>query len=416
MINCIRLILIISLLSCVFYIRTEPANAALDEPWLEGASGYDRALKLQKELKVPLIVYFYTDWCPYCRDLDAEYFPHPAVEEYLRRVVKVRINPEDGPAERAIGDRYDVTGYPRFYVIRSPLSVPRNLQPFRRSGVLTPEQFAMACQQAAPVSLQNMRSASQSASVAVNVTTPSVRKATGRTSGTVTVGPTALPKVVADASLPSLDTVLQKYVDAIGGKDALAKVTTRVIKGRVDLAGVSRGGKMESFMKAPNRSLTVLEMGPLGVTKQGFDGSTGWYFSKSGGMRNLKGPELASAIADAEFYRDLRIKELYATTKLLGKTKSGYRELYVVQAVPRGGSAEYFYFDVETGLLFRRDTTRQTSAGMARAEIYYGDWREVDGIRLPFNITQSMPRMNLEFTVEEVKHNVAIEEAVFRRP
>ena len=130
----------------------------------------------------------------------------------------------------------------------------------------------------------------------------------------------------------------------------------------------------------------------------------------------MKGPELAAIAAHADFYHDLRIKELYATTKLLGKTKSGFRELYVVQAVPRGGSAEYFYFDVQTGLLFRRDTTRQTSAGPVRAEIHYGDWREVDGIRLPFNITQSMGKMNLEFTVEEVKHNVPLEEAVFRRP
>jgi thiol-disulfide isomerase/thioredoxin len=412
MINLVRLIVIISLASCIFYIRTEPAHAAVDQPWLEGASGYARALRLQQELKVPLIVYFYTDWCPYCRDLDNEYFPHPAVEAYLRGVVKVRINPENGPAEREIGRRFDVTGYPRFYVIRSPSSVPRNLQPFRRSGVLTPEQFAMACQQAAPISLQNTRSASQM----VNVPAPAVRNSTPRTSATVVVGPASSPKIVTDATLPSLETVLQKYVDAIGGKDALAKLTTRVIKGKVDVAGVSRGGKMESFMKAPNRSLTVLEMGPLGVTKQGFDGSTGWYVSKTSGVRNLKGPELAAVTADADFYRDLRIKELYATTKLLGKTKSGFRELYVVQAVPRGGGAEYFYFDVETGLLFRRDTTRQTSAGMVRAEIHYGDWREVDGIRLPFNITQTMPRMNLEFTVDEVKHNVPLEEAVFRRP
>ena len=133
-------------------------------------------------------------------------------------------------------------------------------------------------------------------------------------------------------------------------------------------------------------------------------------------MRNLKGPELAAFVADADFYRDLRLRELYATTRLLGKTKSGFRELYVVQAVPAAAARKYFYFDVETGLLFRRDATRQTSAGMVRAEIHYGDWREVDGIRLPFNITQSMPRMNLEFTVEEVKHNVALEETVFRHP
>ena len=412
MFNWMRLLLIISLVSCAFFIRSEPTNATLQEQWLNDAAGYNRALTLQRELKVPLVVYFYTDWCPYCHELDAEYLPNPAVEAYLRGAVKVRINPEHGPAERAIADSYDVTGYPRFYVFRNLSSYPRNLQPFRREGKsLTPEQFAMACQQWAPVSLQNKVSPSQ---VLVN---PTPRTAPTRaTKGEVTLGPSATPRIVNDATLPSLETVLQKYIAAIGGKDALAKLTTRVIKGKVDFAGVSRGGKMESFMKAPNKSLTVLEIEPLGVTKQGFDGSTGWYFSKTGGIRNLKGSELAAVTVDADFYRDLKIKELYATTKLLGKTKSGYRELYVVQAVPRGGAAEYFYFDVESGLLFRRDTTRQTSAGMVRAEIHYGDWREVDGIRLPFSITQSMPKMNLEFTVEEVKHNVPLEEAVFRHP
>ena len=404
MIKWIRSILILSLASCVFYLQTEPARAALDQPWLDGASGYNRAIQLQRELKVPLIVYFYTDWCPYCHELDNEYFTNPMVQEYLRGVVKVRINPEEGPAERAVGNAYGVTGYPRFYVIRTPSSYPRNLQPFRKgSKSLTPEQFAMACQQAAPVTLQSSVSPK-----VVNVT-PGIVRNSAR-------GTNVAPALLTDSKLPSLETVLQKYADAIGGKAALEKLTTRVIKGRVDLAGVSRGGKMESFMMAPNKSLTILDMQPIGLTKLGFDGRTGWYFSKTGGMRNLKGAELAAVTVDADFYHDLRIKELYGTTRLVGKTKSGFRELYVVQAVPRGGSAEYFYFDVQTGLLFRRDTTRQTSAGTVRAEIHYGDWREVDGIRLPFSITQSMGKMNFEFTVEEVKHKVPLEEAVFRRP
>ena len=399
MLNLVRLILIISLVTCLFQIRTE---AALDDQWLHDASGYKRALELQRELKVPLIVYFYTDWCPYCRELDAEYLPNPAVAEYLRGVVKVRINPEHGPAEREIADRYDVRGYPRFYVIRNPTSSPLNLQPFRRSGDLTPEQFVMACKQVAPLSAQNRRAVSGPSQMLVNPTT--------RAAGLASAAPSAV------ATDTTLETVLQRYVDALGGKDALAKLTTRVIKGKVDLIGVSRGGQMEGYMKAPNKSVTVLDVQPLGVTKQGFDGQSGWFFSKRVGMRNLKGPELAALTADADFYRDLRIRELYPTTKLLGKTKSGFRELYVVQAVPRGGAAEHFYFDVETGLLFRRDTTRQTSEGMVRAEMYYGDWREVDGIRLPFSITQSMAQMTLAFTVEEVKHNVPLEEAVFRRP
>lgn len=406
MINRVRLVLIIALVTCFFPNRAPAANPSLDDQWLHNASGYKRALELQRELKVPLIVYFYTDWCPFCHQLDRDYLPNAAVDAYLRGVVKVRINPEDGPDERAIADRYDVQGYPRFYVIRNSSSAPRNLQPFRRGGVsLTPEQFASVLQQAAPSSGQNVRSGNSQ-----------VVNAPGRAArGNTKVASTSRTAMVADAKLPSLDSVLQKYVEALGGKEALTKLTTRVIKGKVDVVGVSRGGQMEAYQKAPNKSLTVLDVHPLGVIKQGFDGSAGWFFSNKG-TRTLKGPELTALIADSDFYRDLRFRELYPEARLLGKTKSGFRELYLVEAVPRGGSPEDLYFDVETGLLFRRDMMRQTSAGLVRAEIYYGDWREVDGIRLPFSITQSMGQVTLGFTIEEVKHNVTVDESVFRRP
>jgi hypothetical protein len=248
------------------------------------------------------------------------------------------------------------------------------------------------------------------------VVNPEVRSATTAPRLTKRGGSAAAPEMVTDAKLPSLDVVLQKYIDAIGGKDAQTKLTSRVIKGKVDLVGVSRGGKLEGYMMAPNKSLMVLDVHPIGVTKEAFDGRSGWVFSQKAGMRNLKGSELSALASDADFYHDLRIKELYPTTKLLGKTKSGFRELYVVQAIPRDGAAEYFYFDVDTGLLFRRDATRQTPEGMVRAEIYYGDWHWVDGVQLPFSITHSMAQMTLALTIEEVKHNVPLEDAIFRRP
>lgn len=122
------------------------------ERWLYGAAGHTRAIELQKELNVPLIVYFYTDWCPYCRALDNEYLPTAPVQDYLRGVVKVRINPEQGQAERALAQRYGVKGYPSFFVARESAVPPVNVQPFRRAGKLTPAQFANACRAVAPAS------------------------------------------------------------------------------------------------------------------------------------------------------------------------------------------------------------------------------------------------------------------------
>jgi thiol-disulfide isomerase/thioredoxin len=120
--------------------------------WLQGAEGYERAIKLQKEQNVPMVVYFWAGWCPYCQALDSKYLPTAPVQEYLREVIKVRIYPEQGPAERELARRYNVQGYPSFFIIRNASAKPKKVHPFRGSKNLTPEQFAAACQKAGPIS------------------------------------------------------------------------------------------------------------------------------------------------------------------------------------------------------------------------------------------------------------------------
>ena len=131
---------------------TAPASPSTTLPskdkWLEGAAGYERAIELQKELNVPLVVYFWAGWCPYCQALDSKYLPTKPVQEYLRDVVKVRIYPEEGPAERALAKQYNVRGYPSFFIIRNSSARPVKVHPFRSSKNLTPEQFAEACRDA----------------------------------------------------------------------------------------------------------------------------------------------------------------------------------------------------------------------------------------------------------------------------
>ena len=133
--------------------RTSAAPTLPNENWFYGAAGYARAVESQRELNVPLVVYFYADWCPYCRTLDSEYLPSAPVQDYLRGVVKVRINPEHGVAERALATRYGVKGYPSFFVMRHSAARPVSVSPFRRVvGNLTPTQFANACRAMAPIS------------------------------------------------------------------------------------------------------------------------------------------------------------------------------------------------------------------------------------------------------------------------
>lgn len=397
----VRLTAIASLL--LFF--SAAASAAPEDRWLYGSTGYARALELQRELKVPLVVYFYADWCGYCRALDSQYLPAAPVQQYLRGVVKVRINPEDGPAEEEIASRYGVTGYPSFFILRNLSAPPRKVSPFRRSGAnLTPAEFATVCEQAASVSTQ------------LPISAPPARRSnttaiTRTPKAQVVEVPPASTTFITNAPLPTLDAVLTRYVAAIGGRDAQAKITSRVSKGRVDVPGVSFGGKLEVYAKAPNKSLTVMDVEPTGLVKQGFDGRAGWNLPGNG----ANGIERA-ALVDVDFYREIKLRELYTRIKLLGKVKEGFREAYLVEAVPRSGAAESLYFDVESGLLLRRDITRQTSKGSVRTEVYFSDWRDVDGVKVPFKMMQALPNMKFVITLDDVKQNVAVDDAIFLRP
>lgn len=145
------LIVILSL-TCLPSAKSSTPSIGATEDWLQGAEGYERAIQLQKEHNLPMVVYFWAGWCPYCQALDSKYLPTAPVQEYLREVIKVRIYPEQGPAERELAKRYNVRGYPSFFIIRNASTKPKKVHPFRGSKNLTPEQFADACQKAGPIS------------------------------------------------------------------------------------------------------------------------------------------------------------------------------------------------------------------------------------------------------------------------
>ena len=214
------------------------------------------------------------------------------------------------------------------------------------------------------------------------------------------------------ASLPAVDEVLSKYVEALGGAAAINALTSRVVKGQLDIAGVSRGGSFETYAQSPNKMVTIMQAHPMGTSKVGYNGRSGWA-SGAGGSRVLKNLELASLQREAEFYGPLKLKSLYKTVTLAGMSKIGYREVYVLDCQPAAGAVERVYIDVKTYLPARINTVLTLGTVSAPAEIYLDDWREVDGMKIPFSISQRFPKLTMSFTVKEVKHNVPIDAKVF---
>ena len=224
-------------------------------------------------------------------------------------------------------------------------------------------------------------SAIDTAAIAEPVRTGSVRTFGGDSGGVaIRDGRT----IDSSASLPALDEVLTKYVEAMGGVKALNAVTTRVVKGSVDVAGLSRGGSFEAYAEAPARNAIVLQAHPLGTVKGSFS-----------------------------FFGPFNLKSNSAKVTLAGMSKIGFRDVYVLDSQPSAGTAERIYLDAQTYLPVRSNGTMTIGTTSGPVETYFDDWREVDGVKYPFNVSQKFPKLTLIYAVKEIRHNVPIDARVF---
>src|SRR4030095_13396464 len=157
-----------------------------------------------------------------------------------------------------------------------------------------------------------------------------------------------------------------------------------------------------------------LKLGPcaeVDLFLEGFNGTDGW--SRFDQFRKPEGAELAAIKREAEFYRDIKLKELYPRITVNGTVKIADRWTYVLDSAPADGGPEKMYFDIETGLLVRRDVAKYIKGARVDFVIIIEDYEEIDGIKLPFTLRFLSPPIKLIYKFNEVKHNVPIEDARF---
>jgi hypothetical protein len=218
------------------------------------------------------------------------------------------------------------------------------------------------------------------------------------------------------AAEPTVDQILDKYEQAIGGRQAVEKITSRVVKGSFELSAMGLKGEMELYIKAPNKSLRIQNLSGVGEMREGYDGKIGWAQTPIQGLREKSGAELAAVARASDIHAPIKIRQLNSTVELKGKEKVGDRETYVILATPAEGSPMKMYFDSQTGLIARTDTEGETPEGKFHVETTVDDYREVDGVKIAFTINQKLTTGSMVFKITEVKHNVAIDDAKFNKP
>ncbi len=206
--------------------------------------------------------------------------------------------------------------------------------------------------------------------------------------------------------------ILARYAAQIGGP-AIDKITARQVKGTlVNEAGA--GSPLEVFQKGQDKLLLTIQS-PAGAVNQVLNGERAWR-TGAGEARQMHGIELERLQRDAEFFPAIDVQKKYQRVMVAGSEKVGEREAVVIQAMSQSGNRERLWFDKGTGLLLRRAVYHRTAVGVMPEETEYGDYRDVDGVKVPFEVVRREAGARWTEKYSEVRHNGAVDDAKFDAP
>jgi hypothetical protein len=241
--------------------------------------------------------------------------------------------------------------------------------------------------------------------------------------------------------LPAPESVLDKFIAASGGAQRLAGLTTIAARGTaVSFGGFGGNGTVELVARAPDKRATIILF--KAETDRGdqirtYDGRAGWVRTPLNvvGEYQLFGGDLDGARFDAQLSFPGQIKSILTNLKSAppttitdlpaptsqsalqqGSAANQNHVVDVVQGTGPRGLLVTLYFDQQTGLLLRELRYGASPIGRVPTQIDFADYRDVNGIKLPFRITFAWLDGRDSIVLDEVRTNVAVDEAKFGRP
>src|SRR5229473_3562481 len=217
----------------------------------------------------------------------------------------------------------------------------------------------------------------------------------------------------AKAALPAADQLLDKYLAAVGGSEALQKVTSRVQKGTLTAFG-DKHFPVEVYSKAPDKRVSVMHI-QNGDSVTAFDGKQGW-LSVPGRVHMMSAAENDAARIDADLYFAARVKTLYQKLNVDAGGKIDGHDTYLVVGRTEGKPPLRLYLDKDSGLLLRLIRYAETPLGRNPTQIDYADYRDANGVKVPFRWTLARPGNRFTIQVEQIKQNVPADDSKFAPP
>ena len=212
---------------------------------------------------------------------------------------------------------------------------------------------------------------------------------------------------------PTADQLLDKYVQAAGGAGAIDKVTSRVMTGSIDFGGMSF--PIDIYAKDPEKRISFTHM-QQGDSVTAFNGHEGWLGMVGHPVREMSGSDLDAAAIDGDLHLATHFKHMFSKMGVQGTEKVGDHEAYVVVGMRAEKPPIRLYFDEQSGLLVRLVRFGDTALGLMPTQIDYSDYRDANGVKIPYRWTLARPNGRFTIQINEAKQNVPVDDEKFTKP
>jgi len=206
--------------------------------------------------------------------------------------------------------------------------------------------------------------------------------------------------------LPSVDDVLKRHIDAVGGEEAIQRHSHRTRTGTVKIPDIEIEGKIRILGSAPNLFLMESDLGEHGVNRTGYDGSIGWTIDEINGPALLHEARLAELVRQADFHADMNFRRHYESIEMLGVSKFHEMETYELKMVDASKKDVFAYFCIDSGLHVGLKGMMESHAGPIPTETIIADYESFDGIRLPTRYETHFRDIVQHIRIEEVHHEL----------
>jgi hypothetical protein len=221
----------------------------------------------------------------------------------------------------------------------------------------------------------------------------------------------------AQDNQPSVDQIFEKYIQAVGGAQRLAGLTSYVAKGTSQLFGEEKKSPTEMYAKAPNQLAMIVHQSEGNLART-FDGRDGWVMLPLTVIElyPLNGSALEGAKLDGQLSFPAGIRQSLTNWHVSYPATIDGRDVYAVQGSGGAGVVATFYFDKQSGLLKRVIRYVTTAMGRVPTQWDYSDYRPVAGVMIPFKFTYAWISGREEYALTDVQPNVPIDAAIFGKP